>query len=208
MLVNSYTVYAHLLIMHGKLEAAEDLLQKTEQFIRKYPILPETVEMNQATWVRLWLAQGDLAKASEWAAERQLQRLHATEGSGSSSFARELGEMARARILLYQGRLDDASMLLSKLAEAARAAKRNGRLIEILVLQAQAAQAQGYEDEALRYLEKSVRLGEPEGYLRVFADEGKPLETLLQAGLERKKWSDPRSQKYLERLIAAFQTPN
>jgi len=47
-----------------------------------------------------------------------------------------------------------------------------GRVIEILVLQAKALQAQGKIDQALTALERALFLAEPEGYVRTFVNEG------------------------------------
>jgi LuxR family maltose regulon positive regulatory protein len=58
-------------------------------------------------------------------------------------------------------------------------------MIEILVLQALAYQKRGDMRAALVPLERALRLAEPEGYVRVFVDEGPPMAELLQAAAER-----------------------
>ena len=57
--------------------------------------------------------------------------------------------------------------------------------------------------QALNALSEAVRLGEPEGYIRSFVDEGASMEALLYQlrGRDRNHGSTP----YLERLLAAFQ---
>lgn len=94
--------------------------------------------------------------------------------------------------------------LLTRLAEAAEAGGRNGRLIEILVLQALALQAQNNTAHALMALGKSLSLGEPEGYVRIFVDEGAALATLLKLGIEHGIWSDSQLIRYVNRLLEAF----
>ena len=54
------------------------------------------------------------------------------------------------------------------------------RVLEILVLQALAAEAQGRQTQALASLAQALPLAEPEGYLRTFLDEGAPLMRLLE----------------------------
>jgi LuxR family maltose regulon positive regulatory protein len=54
----------------------------------------------------------------------------------------------------------------------------------------------------LAALEQAVSLARPEGYLRVFLDEGKPIETLLAAGVT--KWREPDLLAYAGKLLAAF----
>jgi len=60
-----------------------------------------------------------------------------------------------------------------------------GRVIEILVLQAKALQAQGTIGQALTGLERAFSLAEPEGYVRTFIDEGAPMGELLQQAAAR-----------------------
>jgi LuxR family transcriptional regulator, maltose regulon positive regulatory protein len=54
-----------------------------------------------------------------------------------------------------------------------------GSVIEILVLQALAHQAQGSIPPALAPLQRALTLAEPEGFVRIFVDEGKPVAELL-----------------------------
>ena len=55
---------------------------------------------------------------------------------------------------------------------------------------------------ALAVLEQAVRLGHPEGYMRVFLDEGKPIETLLKIAIAQ--WKDHDLLAYARKLLAAF----
>ena len=64
--------------------------------------------------------------------------------------------------------------LLARLLKAAEEGRRIGSLIEILVLQALAHEAQGNIPLALAPLERALALAEPEGYVRIFVDEGAP----------------------------------
>ena len=54
-----------------------------------------------------------------------------------------------------------------------------GSVIEILALLALAHAAQGDIPLALVSLERALTLAEPEGYVRIFVDEGKPMAELL-----------------------------
>ena len=65
-----------------------------------------------------------------------------------------------------------------------RKAERTGSVIEILVLQALAHQARGDSPAALVPLERALTLAEPEGYVRIFVDEGPPMAALLESGRE------------------------
>jgi len=74
------------------------------------------------------------------------------------------------------------------LLEAAEVAGRMGRVIEILALQALAFSAQGDRTaatSAIKALDRALALAEPEGYIRLFADEGEPMAALLRQAAAR-----------------------
>jgi LuxR family maltose regulon positive regulatory protein len=82
----------------------------------------------------------------------------------------------------------------------AQAAAWNGKLIEILALQASAYQVKGENQKAIASLAKALTLAEPEGYLRTFVDEGQPMAELLQLAA-----SKGIAGGYTQKLIAAFE---
>jgi LuxR family maltose regulon positive regulatory protein len=102
-------------------------------------------------------------------------------------------------VLAALGRLDDAARLFERLLAAAEAGERTGRVIEVLIGQSLVLQAQGKPDAALATLKRALALAEPEGYTRVFVDEGGAM-----AGLLARVTSFPA---YVARLLAAFQGP-
>jgi LuxR family maltose regulon positive regulatory protein len=104
-----------------------------------------------------------------------------------------------ARILLARERWDEASGLLSRLLEAAEAGERTSKAIEILGLQAMAAQAKGDTSLALAAIENALTLAEPEGFVQIFVDEGPPMAHLLYQALGR-----GMAPEYVSRLLAAF----
>ena len=85
---------------------------------------------------------------------------------------------------VQSGSIDEATRLLERLLQAAEEGARTGSVIEILVLQALAHQTQGDIPAALASLQRALTLAEPEGYVRVFVDEGPPMASLLRAGRE------------------------
>jgi LuxR family maltose regulon positive regulatory protein len=123
---------------------------------------------------RLWLAQGDLAPAYHWEQESGLR----ADDEPSYQSVDEYSVLVRA--FIAQGRLDEASRLLTRLVEVTEAAGAMGYLIESLVLRALALQAQGKYEQALAALERALIIAEPEGYVRTFVDEGPQLAHLLR----------------------------
>ena len=92
-----------------------------------------------------------------------------------------------------------ALALLDKLEASAKAQARMGSLIEIQVLQVLGFQAVGKSDQAIKVLAQALAQAEPEGYMRTFVDEGRPIAALLHQALSLGIATD-----YTARLLAAF----
>ena len=122
---------------------------------------------------RLLLAQGDLAAAARWAAERGLA------ADDELDYSSEPGHLVLARVLLAQDLSGQALALLDRLHAAAAAQDRAGSLIETGALRALALAASGEETAAVNALAATLTLACPQGYVRVFADEGAPIAALL-----------------------------
>ena len=105
------------------------------------------------------------------------------------------------RLRIMQNQPDQVLPLLTRLQRRAESGGRFGRMIEILNLQALAQQALGHTDQALIALEQALSLAQPEGYVRLFVDEGLPLAKLLQQVTSRQIAVD-----YVGKLIDAFST--
>ena len=97
----------------------------------------------------------------------------------TSRATREPGHLVLARVLLAQDRPGQALALLDRLYAAAVAQDRTGSLIEIGALRALALAASGEEADAVTALAGALTLACPQGYVRVFADEGPPMAALL-----------------------------
>ncbi len=122
---------------------------------------------------RLQLAQGDAAAAARWAEQRGLGP------DDEPGYPREPEYLVLARVLLAQERPGAALALLQRLHAAAVSQDRAGSVIEIKALQALALAAAGEQTAAVDALAGALVLACPQGYVRVFADEGPPMATLL-----------------------------
>jgi LuxR family transcriptional regulator, maltose regulon positive regulatory protein len=151
---------------------------------------------------RLLLAQGDVAAAVQWAKERGL-------GAGQAvSYPREREYLVLERVLVAQGRPDQALGVLERLHAAAAAQGRSGSVIEILALQALARWEGGDQAGALAALEEALALAWPEGYVRVFVDEGAPMAVLLGGLVAAQRAGGTAAGiplNYLRRLLQAFE---
>jgi LuxR family maltose regulon positive regulatory protein len=126
-----------------------------------------------AAQAQIWLAQNNLAAAAHWADNSQL---HLTD---EVAFPYEPHYLALVRVRLAQGRLEGIRPLLHQLQTAATSHNRQQSLIEIHILQALTHQVANDLPAALHSLNQALTLAAPEGYLRIFADEGEPMTRLL-----------------------------
>ena len=182
----------------GDLDGALDLLQEAERLYVS-DFFPN-VRPIAALKARVWVAQGRLGEALDWAREKGLSV------EDDLGYLREFEHITLARVLLARYKSDrekrsihEAMGLLKRLLKAAEEGGRMGSVIEILVLQALAHQVQGDDPSALAPLERALTMAEPEGYVRVFVDEGTPMARLLYETL-----SHGVEPEHTRRLLAAF----
>ena len=150
---------------------------------------------------RLLLAQGDLAAAARWTHE---SGLHAGD---EPRYLREPGDLVLARVLLAQQRPAEALALLDRLHAAAVAQDRAGSVIEAGALRALALAACGQDADAVNALADVLTLACPQGYIRVFADEGPPMAALLGRLIAARRGGGAAAEVpfgYLARLQRAF----
>ena len=154
----------------GDRDGAAEAIAEAESFSPGPAGLLNPVPAQRA---RLLLAQGDVAQVARWCADEGLRP------DGPLDYPREPGHLVLARLLLAQDDAGPALVLLDRLAAAAAAQRRDGSLIEILALRALALAAAGDDAEAVTVLAAALRLGGPQGYVRVFADEGPAMAAVL-----------------------------
>jgi LuxR family maltose regulon positive regulatory protein len=138
--------------------------------------------------VHLYLDQGATTKA------RHMLAGSSTEVEAAAGAMREALPLARARLLLHQGRTTDARALLDTVIASAEQSGRQGQMIEALILRALACDASSDEAAALDDLQRAMAMAEPEGYARIFLDAGARLARLLHR----------TGSVYANRLLEAF----
>jgi LuxR family transcriptional regulator, maltose regulon positive regulatory protein len=178
----------------GDHDAALDLLSEAQPlFMLDFS---PNVRPIAAVRARLLLHQGRTDAALDWA------RDHGLSAADDLSYVHEYEHITLARVLLASGSTVQASQLLDRLLQAAEHGGRTGSAIEILVLQALAHDVRGDARAAFVPLERALTLAEPEGYVRVFVDEGPRMAALLQAAAKR-----GIAPAYVQRLLTQFGTP-
>ncbi|MBV9577947.1 MAG: helix-turn-helix transcriptional regulator [Chloroflexi bacterium] len=178
----------------GELDSALDLLSGSQPAFM-IDLSPNLRPM-AAVRARVLIRQGRTDEALDWAREQGLSV------DDELSYAHEYPHITLGRALLASGSVLQAAGLLDRLLRAAEDGARTGSVIEILVLQALACEARGETRAALVPLERALILAEPEGYVRVFVDEGLSTAALLQAAAKR-----GMVPRYAQRLLTQFGTP-
>jgi LuxR family maltose regulon positive regulatory protein len=145
---------------------------------------------------------GDLALVKRWA-----------ETSGFSvddevNYRNEFCLQVLARWMIASGKAKQALPLLGRLVKAAQQGARDRVAMEVTILQALAHQALSDEAEAVKTLEKALIVGQPEGFVRTFIDEGEPVSKLLLELLKQKgkRWEteQPELLRYVVKLKDLF----
>jgi LuxR family maltose regulon positive regulatory protein len=166
-----------------------------------------------AAKARLALAQGDLPGAIGWAEESSLD-------VDEPSYPREAEYLTLVRVLIARGRgdpegpyFDDALRLIDRLLGTAESGARMGSAIEILILRALALHARRETSGAFVALGRALTLAEPEGYVRVFVDEGAPMAALLSEFLKERHLGGRSAKQlaslgYVRGLLTVFESPH
>jgi LuxR family maltose regulon positive regulatory protein len=168
-----YIALARLQQNQGNPQAANATLKTLSAIGQQRHFAPHLLTRAAAAQAQLWLAQNNLAAAANWADQSQL---HLTD---EVAFPYEPHYLVLVRIRLAQGRLEGIRPLLTQLQTAAAMQHRQQSLIEIYSLQALTHQAENNPSAALHSLQQALTLAAPEGYSRIFADEGEPMAQLL-----------------------------
>ena len=149
---------------------------------------------------RMWIAMGRLREARGWAREAGLSP------EDDLTYLGEFEHITLARLLLAVATTNtgaevsqaQAVGLLGRLREDAERGSRAGSVIEILILEALAAADRGDGASALTALERALTAAEPEGFVRLFVDEGQAMTALLREASRR-----GITTGYAEELVAA-----
>jgi LuxR family maltose regulon positive regulatory protein len=184
----------------GDLDGALDLLGQAERLYDGN--FSPNVRPIVARKTRVWVVQGRLEEALVWVRKQGLSV------DDDLSYLSEFDHITLARVLLacYRSDHTDTSIsgvvrLLERLLKAAEERGGKGSVIEILVLQAMAHDAQGNLPAALLLMQQALALAKPEGYIRMFLDEGPNMMELLREAAARGIMPD-----YTGKLLAAFES--
>lgn len=199
------SLLGRFLLTLGDVEGATRFYVKAKQGLDTYqlfgPLKSELVDLQ----TRLWLAQPDQRSARHWAQEKWAQY------GQNPKLVSSADQAALVRLSLADGKPQHAFDLAVHLETYARSTGRGARLIESIMLKALSLQMMGQTPQALVALKESLALAEPEGWTRLYVDEGPaihPLLTALYAELQPRAGRTPGdasiSGVYVRKLLAAL----
>jgi LuxR family maltose regulon positive regulatory protein len=194
----AYITLARIHLAQANKSDALAAVEKAIGLVHTRGVFSEARHAVEIAQVKLWLTQGDLPAASRWAAS---QEKHLSLDD-PFRYENELACITLGRVLIAQNKPSKAIGLLSHLEEAARSAGRMGRVIEILLLEALAMREIGDSEPAILALKECLALADAEGYVRVFLDEGQPMQMLLAQWLAHANPGPVRD--YVIRLLSQF----
>jgi LuxR family maltose regulon positive regulatory protein len=207
-LIRGYACLARLRQAQGELDGALKLLEGARK------VWPGADAYIDALITRLWLEQegSDMQHfqtALRWAQDRcheleETVEIPAVFPRGERSFTILL---TASRVLIAYHHLQKSSDLQPVhrfLERQLRFAELRGwreRVIELSILEAQAWQADHADTEAVSSLRRALELAAPEGYVRVFLNQGEAIRKLLHLLQKRGGGSE-----FVTRLLVAFES--
>jgi LuxR family transcriptional regulator, maltose regulon positive regulatory protein len=193
-LVYGYINLSRIYMARGDTDTAHSLVLQAGRLTPRWPFI-------WARQARVWLAQGDVASAARWAREYR-------NSEDYRRYPRHLERIAIARVLLAEGRIDEAVDVLEELLVDVRSAGMKAYEMVLLTLLALASERRGDTGLALDHLRAALALAEVEGFVRVFIDEGPPMAALLRRLIQESRDDGDASnggpEGYAGRMLERF----
>lgn len=201
------------------LNLAEQYGEQSVQLARQYDQVIDRLISSELFMVHLKLARGDVAGAAQYLsqAEHTMREKHYTLRlphiaftrvyfhlhQGNTDAAAQLVRhnnlpLMQARVLLAQKDPSSALAILELLHQQAETEGLLDRLFRVMAVQSIALHALGEHDKAMDLLDEVLARAEPEGFIRLFLDEGPAMAELLSAAAAQGIQPD-----YVNKLLAA-----
>jgi len=199
MITRGYLALTRLQQARGQRTRVRETLDAFALVSRQRGYAPALVAHGDALQAQVELARGNLAAAIRWSEASSVSI------SEELRYQREREYLTLARVRIAQGRetptgsyLSEVLTFLERLLGDAEAKMRMRSVLEVLLLRALALQVQGDHIGAMAALGRALVLAEPEGFIRIFVDEGLPMVTLLRTAYQHNM-----SLPYVENLLKA-----
>lgn len=189
---NAAPALVRLRLARGDTSGALKAVQEAEAALGEVPP-PLAIAELLALRVRALLQQGSLNEAAQCADKAVILT---DEDRGQ---AKEAANLAAFRVLVTRGKPSETIAQMTPYLATAEERGLLGVAIELRILRCLAYLRQGDIENAKADLLYSLFLAEPEGYIRIFLDEGKPISKLLRQ-LRRSKLT-PQLKNYVDQLL-------
>lgn len=216
----AYLGLARICYEWNDLDAAGRYGEESLKFARQYDRVIDRYVISEVFLARLNLARGDAAGASAmlaetWKSVHQYNFVHRIPEAAAAQVLVLLSQnnpaaaallaekynlpMSRAKVYIFEGKAAEATTLLQPLYEQYAKIGWQDELLKVMVLLAVSYHMLGENNKAFESLDKSLVMAKPEGFIRLFVDEGVPMARLLNDAAEHTKMPD-----YIAGLLAAF----
>ncbi|HXQ32831.1 MAG TPA: LuxR C-terminal-related transcriptional regulator, partial [Anaerolineales bacterium] len=172
---------ARLKLAQGDVDVAATILEQVDQSVRQHNFVHRMAEVAAAQVLTL-LRQGNLSAAAQLAQKHNLPT-------------------SQARVHLAQGDASAALAVLEAWRQQVEAIGWKDEQLKVMILEAVALHTHGERDKALQLLGDALGLAEPEGFIRIFVDEGLPMFRLLSEAS-----AQGMMPNYVAKLLTAFET--
>ncbi|MEJ2709292.1 MAG: LuxR C-terminal-related transcriptional regulator [Anaerolineales bacterium] len=191
-LMTGYFGLVRIAMAQSRVESAFELLQTLEELAGKLemPMVARPIQAVRALWQA---RSGDLEAARRWV------QACGIDAQAEIPYLQEADALILARVWIALQNDVEAMTLIDRLLESTQTGERWGRVIELRIYQALVWKARDELDAALGALETAFQLAEPEGYVRLFLDEGQPMLALLKQAAQR-----DIAPGYVSRLLENF----
>jgi len=217
----AYVSLARIYYEWNDLNATEKYLEQGMQLAQQYDHVVDRMILSDLYLARLKLARGDVIGAASIGSQAErtahqkniricLQDLaylqawiHLRQGDFDAvvQLARQNDlPLMQARALIAQGNPFAALELVEPLRQQAESKGWADRLLEVMTVQSVVLYAQGEKEKAVDLLGEVLARAEPEGFIRLFVDEGEPMAQLLHEAYSCGVMPD-----YVGKLLAAFE---
>jgi ATP/maltotriose-dependent transcriptional regulator MalT len=205
----AYLSLAKVYLSQGEWQKVQSTLEKARQRSSATKTTALDDNLTELLQARLWIAVREYDAADQWALRRGLLKrpigdLAAMADQNATAFELLQGEyMTLVRLFIAQNQPSKSLEILDVLLSYNEQRGQLRRVIEVLVLQAIAYQLAEAGELALQAFYRALSLGEPEGYIRTFLDEGKPIARLLSEAI-----ASGHSPLYAQNLLASLNSPS
>ena len=204
---NGYLGLARIQQLRGDPGAANELVERAHRLAVRFDAMDMDDIAVDKTRVQLRLAQGNLAAALEWAAQREsLARRFDTSGTGSGhppGLMHAMEYVTLVRVHLAAQRYQQVVDMVRPFLAYVQSMGWTAFAIDAHILQALAQMELGLTRDALSALHTAVALARPGGFIRLFLNYGQPMEKLLQQMQPEAEVAD-----YVHFLLERFSQPH